>query len=519
MNNSYTVIDKWNDVFAKFENEKIAIWGAGKTLDALMEMTVLKEKYIHVIIDKNRCGNYYYGYLLHSADMVDFDEIDVVLISSYNAQNQIEDELLKKYGYKNKIIKIYEKEEAAIFEQPSFFLYLQSEYKKRVEKLRKRDGKIRIGCLVSQNELWNMQSFYDAIIMKDKFDIEIISIPNYENVIDEHRKSNLENYYFFSQKGMKVVNGYDDVSNRLKDILEWNYDILFLDQPVTFTWIAKQFSEFKMLKQCLFCYVPYGFKVADGKKNHFDLFIHNAAWRIFAESDWHYEQFKNYGRVNAQNVVISGYPKLDQYLSDKKDYSYWKNGDSNKKRIIWAPHWSFCNPEWSYSTFDKNYRNFYEYAKENHEIDWIVKPHQRLYYWAVEKEIMSEEEVEEYFQLWNQLPNATVYKGGNYMDIFITSDALITDCGSFLAEYLPTKKPVLHLYNEKGRFNEVGQKIIDSYYRCINFEDVVRYIENVIIKENDYLSSKRLEIQKYVVPNPQGAGKAILEEFDKMFGR
>ena len=45
--------------------------------------------------------------------------------------------------------------------------------------------------------------------------------------------------------------------------------------------------------------------------------------------------------------------------------------------------------------------------------------------------------------------NSEYYKDINYFKIFLSSDCMITDCGSFLFEYLFTEKPVLFLESKK----------------------------------------------------------------------
>ena len=92
-----------------------------------------------------------------------------------------------------------------------------------------------------------------------------------------------------------------------------------------------------------------------------------------------------------------------------------------------------------------------------------------------------------------------------------TSDALITDCGSFLAEYLPSKKPIMLLVNKNSiGYNEIGEKIVDSYYKAYKNDDIIDFIENVVIKENDHLEKERLLNLNLIQPNGDGAGKFIV---------
>lgn len=399
------------------------------------------------------------------------------------------------------------------------FNCIQIDYKLRIKKLKNQGlKKLRIGFLVSENQLWNCQSLYDLLEQDEHFDVEIIALPDWINKVQRRTASGDINYQFFCERGMRVTRGFKKATGRPVNFLKLDFHVLFIDQPATIQILEKyRFSLKELAKKYFLCYVPYGYKVADGGDAHFNLPMHNCCWRIFAESAWHYQQFKKHGKVNGKNVTISGFPKLDEYLNEKRDYSCWKTKFSDKKRVIWAPHWTFRNPGWSYSTFDINYKEFLQYAKQHEEIDWIVKPHQNVFTWAVETGLMTEEEVCFYFESWNALPNASVNNEGNYMEIFKTSDALITDCGSFLAEYLPSGKPVLHLFNEESHFNQIGDRLIRTYYRCHDFDETKKIIERVILNGDDYKMKARRKIMKYVRPNEEGAGRSIFNELIKIF--
>ena len=124
---------------------------------------------------------------------------------------------------------------------------------------------------------------------------------------------------------------------------------------------------------------------------------------------------------------------------------------------------------------------------------------------------MTKNETDEYYDNWERLSKAKLCNDANYFDIFKTSDALITDCGSFLAEYLPTKKPVLLLLNKDSvGYNEIGNKFIKNYYKAKSFEDIVNFIVRVVIGGDDYLKDKRLEALEHVIVNKEGAGKYIV---------
>ena len=102
----------------------------------------------------------------------------------------------------------------------------------------------------------------------------------------------------------------------------------------------------------------------------------------------------------------------------------------------------------------------------------------------------------------------TVYTQGEYMDIIRSSDVMITDCASFLAEYLPTKKPLIRLINKDGiSLNELGEKVSSEYYKSYDNDMLSQIFNEVVIKNNDYLKEKRLklidEIFDYKTPAAQ----------------
>ncbi|MDB2370985.1 CDP-glycerol glycerophosphotransferase family protein, partial [Alphaproteobacteria bacterium] len=324
-----------------------------------------------------------------------------------------------------------------------------------------------------------------------------------------------ENYNFFKKKKLKVIFGYKVNLKKYISLNEIGADIIFYDQPIPL--LPKKLLSYEASKTALICYVPYGFKIANFKQAHFNLELQNYSWKVFAETNWHKDQFVKHSFIKGRNTFTSGYPKLDNYLETKKNtYKTIKN--SYLKIIIWAPHWSVNHPI-NFSTFDKNYIFFKMIVKKYSQFYWIFKPHQRLKYHLEEINFLTKEKINEYYSFWEKLPNGEYYNESDYFDIFKVSDALITDCGSFLAEYLPTRNPILYLVNpHSAGFNEIGKKLVNSYYNAFDDNDIIKFIETVIIKNNDYLKEERIKNLSIVRPNNNGAAKFIVDNIIKELG-
>lgn len=171
-----------------------------------------------------------------------------------------------------------------------------------------------------------------------------------------------------------------------------------------------------------------------------------------------------------------------------------------------------------YGTFNQNYQFFYNFAKEHSEYEFILKPHPELKRQIVNQKLMPIKEMEKYFNDWQNLPNAQIYELSDYFDMFRTSDLLITDCNSFLLEYLPTNKPVIHLINDKSvGHNKYGQKIISGYYKVINVDEIEQLLKQLLVEKQDPLKSVREKIINDLEQSKDGVAKQIIQEIEQIF--
>ena len=94
----------------------------------------------------------------------------------------------------------------------------------------------------------------------------------------------------------------------------------------------------------------------------------------------------------------------------------------------------------------------------------------------------------------------------DYVDLFLTSDAMIHDSGSFLIEYVYVNKPVQRIIaNPEARndFNSIGKKCFDVHYLAQQESDVENFILNVI-NDVDPLKEKRALLLKDELMPPNG---------------
>ena len=388
---------------------------------------------------------------------------------------------------------------------------------KLIISLTQNKRSLKVVFLVSVSDKWSAQSIFDAMAGDEAFDPLIVVTPRY--IADESENKDLieENYNFFQNKNMRVAKGYDEEADCYIDLRKFSPDIIFYQQPWSISTV--HFPD-RTRNFALTCYIPYGFGCMADKyyQNPKANYFYRNLWKIFSESKFHAKLYEKHNCLLPEQVVVAGYPKMDTYLDKKspdagKIWKIKRTTNPDIKRVIWAPHWSVMTPTAEFATFDLNYKFFLEFARKNENIDWIVKPHPRLKRQCADCNLMCQEEIEEYFEQWNQLPNGQVYEGGDFWDIFKTSDGLIFDSISFLAEYMPTGKPMFFIDKPKKiAFNLFGNKLAEGVYRVREWDQIVTCIDEVIIKGNDPLKTKRRSIIENVISLPgTKAGENIKE--------
>ena len=102
------------------------------------------------------------------------------------------------------------------------------------------------------------------------------------------------------------------------------------------------------------------------------------------------------------------------------------------------------------------------------------------------------------------MPN-TFVADGEYIDLFMTSDAMIHDCSSFSIEYHYSQKPVMFITQDlnayKGMLNKFGKMAIDLHYVGKTEQDIKSFIKNQVLLNNDPLKTEReIFYHKYLLP-------------------
>ena len=401
-----------------------------------------------------------------------------------------------------------------------FFLWKQQQqiYKNNIKKLRKKKQPLNVIFIVKDTAEWKYDSVYRMMKIDSCFVPKILLCPQITNIIPSKAIEKFNNTYnYFVKLGYDVVKACENINDDSIDINSLNPDIVFYTSLWT-GYISPKYNE-RSLSKYLKAYVNYGFSNTVGEWGYASAF-HGLMWKYFAECEDIRTIALQVQTREMQNIIVTGYPIYDEYQDAKFNTSIWKVADDNLKRIIWAPHHSIegNNGLLKLSTFLENADSMLDIARKFHEkVQFAFKPHPMLLQALYDHPKWGKEKTDKYYKEWENGKN-TILTTGSYMELFKSSDAMIHDCGSFIIEYLYTKKPVLYLGNNREeQSNVVGKKAYHCHYHGTNTDDVEFFINNVILNGDDNMKYLRDDFHNNVLlpPNNCSVAENIVKEIKK----
>lgn len=382
-------------------------------------------------------------------------------------------------------------------------------YASAIRRLRRKAGKdvIRVVFYTNEPQKWSYESLYRELEASPLFEPIIVVVPRYSvHLGKDHTRMSLEQQFdFYKERGYHVEYGYKN-GNYL-DIKMFEPDIFFYLQLAEIPGVDNPES---VSEYALTCYCPYSFSLTDYPKEYLQRF-HRLLFRYYVVHELTRERFEGYAKDNSKNCVAVGYPKLDVYFKDVRADAdkYWR--DPAKFRIIYAPHHS-VEKRFFFSTFPETHSLILDLARKTSDrTTWIFKPHPMLKVAVMHAGLMTEQELDEYYRSWAQI--GQVYDQGDYFDVFRSSDLMITDCASFLAEYLPSGHPLIRLINPKScPLDKLGSRFSDCYYNVHDKEELMKAFGELVIDGNDYLGAHRKELAGSLIDPQQTAAKKIVRD-------
>lgn len=392
------------------------------------------------------------------------------------------------------------------------FIKLQKGFAKKVQavrKLYKKQGKIDVGFIVLFKSVFNMRPIFEKMLGSKQFNPYIIVVPYVLGTM----KTQMDMYNdtlnsLTADFGDRVIGGYDEVTDSYYDLRE-KFPILFFHNPYGCEVHALHHITNFLDKNVLTLYSSYGFSALKFWEEVVKEDFYNQVWKICVENEATLERMQEIQVIKGINGVVTGYVKMDKLANVIPT-------ERERKRILICPHHTVVG--WSrldISNFLRYAEFFTELPRIFPEVDFVFRPHPLLIKNLLEHKIWTQKQIDAYFEKLLSNLNMTYDTSADYMQVFADSDAMIHDCGSFIAEYLYTAKPCMYMMKDKKTTYEglvpFGQKCMEQYYHAFCEEDITRFIKEVVIDGNDPMKEQRERFAKneLMVNFPHAADSVI----------
>ena len=388
-----------------------------------------------------------------------------------------------------------------------------------VLRLRRKD-KINVVFFAMSLPMWRHQHLYENLRKYQKFNPTIVILPSCAYTEEQQKMDVLALREYFDAKGISYVLGID-VDGSIYDVKKnLSPDILFYPQPYSGYYIEE--LSYNKFYNRLLCYTPYAFWTSKYQWSYAQM-LHKMSWKLFYSTELHRKDAIVYSPVKDRNVEIVGYPNADDFLN-ANHRDIWKSQDGKKKRVIWASHFTISSGGCLHQS------NFLLMAdlmlklarKYSDKIQFVFKPHPRLYTELCKHPDWGEEKTKDYYHLWDTMDNTQI-ETGEFVDLFMTSDAMIHDCSSFTVEYHFSENPVLYVAsNIKEQLkdkNDFGKIAMNLHYVGEGEKDIIDFIDNVVLNGDDPMKPQRQQFKReYLLPpNGKTVAENTMDVFLKAF--
>lgn len=341
-----------------------------------------------------------------------------------------------------------------------------------------RGERLRVAFLVCDASMFSAEPVYEAMCGDPRFEPFIAVVPRVSRGEEFLRETLKTTVNALSARYPGVCSLYDPDRGAAQS-LEGRAEIVFTsivyDDQTLKQYTARPLSQFALVA----C-IPYGYGGHLSADLRRMVFLPQMVlfWRLFVTSPGTLEMWKSANPLLAYNLAVGGYPKMDRLVevAVRKD---------RPTTIIVCPHHTLARGDGrlALSNFLRYADFFLRLPREFPHVRFVFRPHPLLFPRLATSEWWGEERTRAYHDEMAALPNVEFQQGGDYLDTFVNSDAMVHDCGSFLAEYFYTGHPQCYILSDEsvlGReFTSFGKELHRHVTHAFSEDDIRDFVRKV----------------------------------------
>lgn len=363
---------------------------------------------------------------------------------------------------------------------------------RRLVRQLSRHAPVKVVFFAIDVALWRYQHLYELMSADSRFQPVIVLSPCPGRKQREQDAARLRR--FFDGKDIPYIDYHEgeqpyDVKSSV------NPDIVFYPQPYEHLLCPEH--DCRNFYDRLVCYASYYFPI--GTQWAYNLHFSNRAWRMYYSLPYQIDLAQQKAFNHGRNARMVGYANADDFLQGQHLDAWKKMGDGQpRKRLIWAPHFSIQSEQHMLpprSNFLWMADLMVDIAKKyKDQLQIAFKPHPTLLSRLYEHPEWGRERTDAYYHQWEVMEN-TQLETGQYIDLFMTSDAMVHDSASFVAEYHYSQKPVMFVVRDLSAVttdvSPVGQAAYDACYMGQTESDIHHFVNSVVLGNDDPLKARR----------------------------
>ena len=209
-----------------------------------------------------------------------------------------------------------------------------------------------------------------------------------------------------------------------------------------------------------------------------------------------------------------GYPKMDRMagISRRRD---------RVKTVLICPHHTLARGKdeiLAISTFLKFADFFLRLPTIFPDMRFVFRPHPLLFPRLETDEWWGRQKADDYRAALEAQPNVEFQQGGDYFETFVNSDAMVHDCGSFMAEYFYAGHPQCYLLEAPGaldaQLTPFGKRLQEHVAHACTEDEIVDFVRRVAegrVTMADDPAWRDFATREVCVAHPHAASEVVSE--------
>jgi hypothetical protein len=380
----------------------------------------------------------------------------------------------------------------------------------------------RVAFVTFYYEAWDsLAEVYARMLDDPRFEVLVVAIPRkLTGAASWDDAAGVSD--FFASQGIDHILGSADAS----ELREWAPDYVFINYPWQRNY-QRAYRADELVKFTRIAYVPYYSlplvnELGPGAAEHlYTQRSHQLASLVFTQDRFVRDAYATTSRGN-DHVFFTGSPKVDALIeaaeaagsgAGQVETSAHRHAAGGRTRVVWAPHHSY-SPHWlNFGTFAQMFVEALDWATEHPEIDVCLRPHPFMFGTLVEREVISDSDLDAWLAAWDALPNTSIDSISGPAELFVGCDVLLTDGISFLAEYpLVTGKPSVFIENQgHWEFSELGELAAQASVRLNSFAEFIAGFDFILEAGLPDRSAEIAALREASSPYPGESAARIIE--------